>query len=80
MPEATLGGVEPELVIVHPLVLLSVVDHYQRSAVAPGKRIVGVLMGHWTGRTVHLTNSYACKTIPLLRLSHLVTMSVDSAV
>ena len=56
----TSSGVEPEVVIVHPLVLLSVVDHYQRAALAPGKRIVGILMGHWTGRTVHLTNSYAC--------------------
>ena len=49
----------PDLVVVHPLVLLSVVDHYKRAALAPGKRVVGVLLGHWTGRTVHMTNSYA---------------------
>jgi 26S proteasome regulatory subunit N8 len=52
-------AVAPEQVIVHPLVLLSVVDHYQRAALGPGKRVVGILLGTWTGRTVHITNSYA---------------------
>ncbi|PJF16524.1 Mov34-domain-containing protein [Paramicrosporidium saccamoebae] len=52
-------AVAPEQVIVHPLVLLSVVDHYQRAALGPGKRVVGILLGNWTGRTVHITNSYA---------------------
>ena len=49
----------PELVVVHPLVLLSVVDHYQRAGAERGKRVVGVLLGSWTGRTVNITNSYA---------------------
>ena len=49
----------PSHVIVHPLVLLSVVDHYRRSAMNTKKRVVGVLLGNWTGQTVNITNSYA---------------------
>ncbi len=49
----------PELVAVHPLVLLSVVDHFKRMSLAPGKRVVGVLLGHWNGNVVNVTNSYA---------------------
>lgn len=47
-----------EKVLLHPLVLLSVLDHYKRAALAPGKRVVGVLLGHQSGRTLHITNSY----------------------
>ena len=36
----------PELVVVHPLVLLSVVDHYKRVvAKSKNKRVAGVLLG-----------------------------------
>ena len=36
----------PEVVVIHPLVLLSVVDHYNRVvAKVKGKRVVGVLLG-----------------------------------
>lgn len=49
----------PDQVLVHPLVLLSVVDHYKRVSLAPGKRVLGVLLGYWTGKTVNVTNSYA---------------------
>ena len=35
----------PNEVIVHPLVLLSVVDHYNRVAKDTRKRVVGVLLG-----------------------------------
>jgi len=36
----------PSLVAVHPLVLLSVVDHFNRVAkMAKNKRVVGVLLG-----------------------------------
>lgn len=52
-------GIIPEQVLVHPLVLLSVVDHYRRASLAPGKRVLGVLLGYWTGKTVNVTNSYA---------------------
>ena len=49
----------PEQTLIHPLVLLSIVDHYKRCTLAPGKRVVGVLLGYWTGRIVNVTNSYA---------------------
>ena len=49
----------PEQVNVHPLVLLSVVDHYKRSCPPVGKRVVGVLLGYWTGNAVNVSNSYA---------------------
>jgi 26S proteasome regulatory subunit N8 len=36
----------PDLVVVHPLVLLSVVDHYKRVvAKNKNKRVAGVLLG-----------------------------------
>lgn len=53
----------PSAVIVHPLVLLSVVDHWRRSARDTRKRVVGVLLGErvGTGATarVDVTNSFA---------------------
>lgn len=49
----------PSHVVVHPLVLLSVVDHYRRAAINTKKRVVGVLLGNWNGQTVNITNSYA---------------------
>lgn len=51
----------PSHVVVHPLVLLSVVDHYRRAAAGTKKRVAGVLLGNWTGQTVNITNSYAGK-------------------
>ncbi len=49
-----------ETVVVHPLVLLSVTDHYNRVARdAVNRRVVGVLLGEtWRGR-VDVTNSFA---------------------
>jgi hypothetical protein len=49
----------PSHVVVHPLVLLSVVDHYRRAAINTKKRVVGVLLGNWNGQIVNITNSYA---------------------
>lgn len=49
----------PNHVIVHPLVLLSVVDHYRRAAINTNKRVVGVLLGNWNGQVVNITNCYA---------------------
>jgi len=46
-----------EEVIVHPLVLLSVVDHYYR--VDTKKRVVGVLLGTINRGKVDVTNSFA---------------------
>ena len=43
----------PEEIIVHPIVLLSVVDHYNRVAKDTRKRVVGVLLGE-TSQGMHL--------------------------
>ncbi|KAJ1678874.1 proteasome regulatory particle subunit [Spiromyces aspiralis] len=52
----------PSKVIVHPLVLLSVVDHFNRIAKGvsgDNLRVVGVLLGHATKGYVEVSNSYA---------------------
>ena len=46
-------------VVVHPLVLLSVVDHFNRMKCDKSKRVVGILLGEYTGNKVDVTNSYA---------------------
>lgn len=46
-------------VIIHPLVLLSVVDHYNRIAKDTRKRVVGVLLGSRTKDRIDITNSFA---------------------
>ena len=46
-------------VVVHPIVLLSVVDHYNREAAGTRKRVVGVLLGERNGNVVDVSNSYA---------------------
>ncbi|PKK79984.1 Mov34-domain-containing protein [Rhizophagus irregularis] len=46
-------------VIVHPLVLLSVVDHYNRVAKSTKKRVLGVLLGQNNNKTVNVANSFA---------------------
>lgn len=50
-------------VIVHPLVLLSVVDHFNRMGkIGNQKRVVGVLLGSWRAKGVlDVTNSFAGK-------------------
>lgn len=48
-----------EQVIVHPLVLLSVVDHYNRVAKDTKKRVVGVLLGESYKGRIDATNSFA---------------------
>ncbi|KAG0768059.1 hypothetical protein G6F16_003383 [Rhizopus arrhizus] len=44
---------------VHPLVLLSATDHYNRVAKGTKKRVVGVLLGQNKGKTVNVSNSFA---------------------
>ncbi|KAI7848350.1 maintenance of mitochondrial structure and function-domain-containing protein [Circinella umbellata] len=44
---------------VHPLVLLSATDHYNRVAKDTRKRVVGVLLGQQKGKTVNVSNSFA---------------------
>jgi hypothetical protein len=47
-------------VIVHPLVLLSVADHYHRVARGTRKRVIGILLGQsLSGGTMDITNSFA---------------------
>jgi 26S proteasome regulatory subunit N8 len=46
-------------VTVHPLVLLSVADHYHRVARGTRKRVVGVLLGEVVRGRVDVTNSFA---------------------
>ncbi|CAN0008938.1 unnamed protein product, partial [Discosporangium mesarthrocarpum] len=46
-------------VVVHPLVLLSTVDHYNRVAKDTRKRVVGVLLGSKYKGVVDVTNSFA---------------------
>jgi proteasome lid subunit RPN8/RPN11 len=50
----------PKLIVVHPTVLLSVVDHYNRLAKDTKKRVVGVLLGEYGDKGVlDVTNCYA---------------------
>ncbi|XP_076350921.1 regulatory particle non-ATPase 8 [Tachypleus tridentatus] len=48
-------------VVVHPLVLLSVVDHFNRMGkIGNQKRVVGILLGSWKGKGVlDVSNSFA---------------------
>lgn len=50
-------------VTVAPLVLLSVADHYGRTAKGTRKRVVGVLLGENSGNNVRVSNSFAGKLI-----------------
>jgi JAB1/Mov34/MPN/PAD-1 ubiquitin protease len=50
----------PQRIIVHPLVLLSVVDHFNR--VGSRRRVLGVLLGSVDDGAIDITNSYAGKT------------------
>ena len=49
----------PENVAVHPIVLLSVVDHYYRLAKETNRRVVGALLGEYIDGKVDVTNCYA---------------------
>jgi len=51
----------PKEVKIHPLVLLSAVDHYVRinNRISSGKRVVGILLGNRQGDALDINNSYA---------------------
>ncbi|KAG2439653.1 hypothetical protein HXX76_005003 [Chlamydomonas incerta] len=49
----------PDKIVLHPLVLLSVVDHYNRVAKDTKKRVVGVLLGELYKGQIDVTNSFA---------------------
>jgi hypothetical protein len=70
---AVMAPSTPDKVVLHPLVLLSVVDHYNRVAKDTRKRVVGVLLGEVHKGVVDVTNSFARAYPPGLRLGlHLV--------
>jgi len=46
-------------IAVHPVVLLSVVDHYYRLAKETSRRVIGVLLGEITADRVDITSCYA---------------------
>eukprot|EP01137_Pigoraptor_chileana_P021470 Opistho-2@85247 len=50
---------QPTSAVVHPLVLLSVVDHYSRAARDSKKRVVGILLGAQRGGVIDVSNSFA---------------------
>ena len=45
----------PKRVVIHPIVLLSIVDHYNRVARGTKKRVVGTLLGKWSDVQVNTT-------------------------
>jgi 26S proteasome regulatory subunit N8 len=63
-------------VIVHPLVLLSAVDHYMRATTGATKRVVGILLGQNNGSTINVANSFAgvCTHLRMLMQFHLRRM------
>jgi 26S proteasome regulatory subunit N8 len=51
-----------EKVVVHPLVLLSVVDHFNRMGkIGNSQRVVGLLLGSLKNKILDVSNSFACK-------------------
>jgi len=56
-----LTQVDLEKVVVHPLVLLSVVDHFNRmKKIGNQKRVVGLLLGSWSSKGIlDIANSFA---------------------
>lgn len=52
-----------DLVVVHPLVLLSVADHYNRVAKDTKKRVVGILLGETYKGRIDITNCFAGKLL-----------------
>lgn len=45
-------------VVIHPIVLLSVVDHYNRVAKGTTKRVIGTLLGEIYDLKLHITNCF----------------------
>lgn len=62
--KATKEVIPFETVVVHPLVLLSVVDHFNRmKQVGNTRRVVGVLLGSLRNKVLDISNSFAGKSI-----------------
>ena len=48
----------PERVAIHPVVILAIQDHFRRTHVNT-TRVVGALLGSWSGKQVNVTNAFA---------------------
>lgn len=59
MATVTSSSAGVDVVVVHPLVLLSVTDHYHRVAKDTKKRVVGILLGELSKGRLDVTNAYA---------------------
>jgi 26S proteasome regulatory subunit N8 len=68
------GELSTTKVIIHPLVLLSVVDHYTRmSKIGNQKRVIGVLLGCWKQKGVlDVSNSFAGKKMRICLNNRLI--------
>ena len=56
-----------EKVVVHPLVLLSVVDHFNRMGkIGNSQRVVGMLLGSLKNKILDVSNSFARRTHPFV--------------
>ena len=63
-----------EKVVVHPLVLLSVVDHFNRMGkIGNSQRVVGVLLGSLKNKILDVSNSFACN-ISLPKIFFLISI------
>lgn len=73
----TLSLVDDRKVSVAPLVLLSVVDHFNRAAStsSKNKRVVGVLLGQNDGKVVRVSNSFAGTVHPRHKVSHKLSVT-----
>jgi len=60
-PTPVIVATPVEKVVIHPLVLLSVVDHFNRMGrIGSHKRVVGILLGSWSSKGVlDVSNSFA---------------------
>ncbi|KAJ9106828.1 hypothetical protein QFC19_002956 [Naganishia cerealis] len=56
---AQINEISNTTVVIHPLVLLSVVDHASRVPTSSKKRILGILLGQNDGKTINVANSFA---------------------
>lgn len=52
-------SLQHEKVTIAPLVLLSALDHYERTQTKENKRCVGVILGDANSSTIRVTNSFA---------------------
>lgn len=58
-PSAAPSAGPHKSVVVHPIVLLSAVDHYNRVAKGTKKRVVGMLLGESSKGVIDVTNCFA---------------------